>query len=258
MRVSAAVLAGGLLAACGATVSNSAKADWIFSFTQTSSWFGPSYNPEYGSPPPGSPPWPLPEFLQTDGFFRLADNVVRSRYTISAGNFAVPPYDAVGTTKGLVDMAFTTFYGPDQFSSAIAIDAQLSDWTNNTRPPDLEGYYGLKLVGTPGKPIPTGEIYFNNTESDGRLTIAADGSVIGAFNTDRGGTCGWGGVCGFSGYFTATHVPNGRGLGIMALQAAVPVPAPASMALLGLGLAGMILLRPGRRKAGSQKEHSAS
>ncbi|MCW8088022.1 PEP-CTERM sorting domain-containing protein [Sabulicella glaciei] len=232
---------------------HSAKADWIYSFTQTAAWFGPAYNLEYGDPPPGPAPWPLPEFLHTDGFFRLADNVVRSRYTISAGNIALPPYDAIGTTKGLVDLGFTTYYGPDPVSSAMVINAQLSDWTDNTRPPDLEGYYGLKLVGSPGSLIPVGEIYFNNTESDGSLTIAADGSVIGSFSTDRGGTCGWGGVCGFSGFFTTTHVPNGRGLSV---KAAVPVPAPAPMALLGLGLAGMIFLRPRRPHAGAGRKRA--
>lgn len=231
VSIAAKLFSMGALAVAALCFPQPAKADWIYRFTQTDAWYAP-VNGSNGDYPPGvgDPPWELPRTLLTTGYIRLSDSIVRSPYSISITN----PSVALGPMDGLVDISFETDYGGSPFGY---LNPKLEDWTVLREPWEL-GYYGLALTGSPGKLFPTGSLYYNDTNSDAWMTLLADGQVIGGYNTDSGGVCGWNGACGFSGFFSAVHVPNGG-----PHAQAIPVPAPAPMALLGLGLAGLAITR---------------
>ncbi|WP_207541148.1 PEP-CTERM sorting domain-containing protein [Sabulicella rubraurantiaca] len=243
MRFPLRSFAAACLAAIGVLTPAAARADWIFSFTQTSAWYGtPWGGGEF--PGVGDPPWPLgPETINTVGSFRLADNFVRGSREIGLHT----QYSHLNVSKGLVDIQFTSYY-----HGGWAVDGNMSLFTLPGSPYGMY-YYDLDLKSSPGKLFPTGSMYINNQESDTHMTFAADGSVTGVFHTDRGGVCWTQGGCEFTGYLTATHVRNGNGNGngpkaLAAVAVAVAVPAPASLVLLGMGLAGLVAVRPRRAR----------
>lgn len=236
MRHRSAALLAGFLAVGGVAVPGAAQADWMFNFTQTATWYEPGPGHEMGPCATGEARCPMPAGYSipfTTGYIRLTDSVVRSRYQISLFN----QQPVQGPSKGLVDIAFDTA-GNTPWN---LLAPRLEDWLEPAEQDryETDGYYGLMLNGSPGKLFPTGNLLYNNTESDVAMDLFADGSVLGSYRTDAGGLCFFG-PCYFSGFFTASHVPNGRG------HAALAVPTPGAMMVLGLGLAGLMAARPSR------------
>lgn len=214
-------LAAGLALLMSATLAPPpASAAIIFGFEQA----GPTVATHIGPHPGG------PNDVLTVGQFILEDRIVGGGYRLSADNNRHPVGAPITPAPpGLLDLFFATF---DRGSALIGGLAQFL--TPNANPGNGQ-YYNFLLAGAAGSVFPTGSITYNNSESDARLVLGADGAVSGRYNTDRGGPCGWTGACSFSGQLTATRIPDPAPV--------VAVPEPASLALFGLGLAGLAALR---------------
>ena len=205
------VTAAGLLATL-ALVNAPAKADVIYSITQTS--------PTFGNPASGQFYHPTVD-ITTNLLVIVTDEAAAQGFNVGYGG--VPPFGGSGTASpGLVDVVLQVFH-----RGGLRLDWNLADMLAAPgRIGTPEARFGVTATA---EGLLSGGLYANDLENSITYSLNGTSAVSGTIGSDAFGACGFG-VC----TFTAT-------------QTRIAAPEPMSIALFGVGLAGLAAVR--RRKA---------